>query len=105
MSKVKGVCEQKMSRMRLILIVAVCTHSVEGSSIDGLVDLVGTSDRGGGEERDNLEWAETAGILEASKDRGNTVLRLGDQADDSGSGRIGAASQELDLRSTLCEGR
>ena len=79
----------------------VYTHGVEGGSVNGLVYFIGTSDGVRGEERDNLKWSETTGILEASKDRGDAVLRLRDQANDSRDSRIGTAGQELNSRSTL----
>lgn len=79
------------------------THRVEGGGVDGLVDLVRTSDRVRGEEGDDLERRETAGIFETLEDRGDAVLRLGDQADDGRDGLVGATRQELDLRGTLME--
>ena len=77
------------------------TNRVKWSGIDGLVDLVSTGDRVGGQERDNLERREVAGILEASENAGNAILRLRDQANDSGDGSVGTTSHELDLRCTL----
>ena len=77
------------------------TYGVEGRGIDGGVDLVRASDGVRREERDNLEGAEVAGIGETRKDRGDAVLRLGDQAVDGRSSRVGATSEELELRCTL----
>ena len=54
-------------------------------------------------EGDNLEGREASGVLEAVEDAGHAVLRLGDETLDSSDGLVGAASQELELRSTLKE--
>ena len=77
------------------------THRVEGSSVDGLVDLVGTRDGVRGKERDDLEGREATSILETLENLGDAVLRLRDEALNSGDGLVGAASQELKLRSFL----
>lgn len=77
------------------------THRVEGSSVDGLVDFVGTGDRVGRKQGDNLEWREVACILEALKDAGDAVLRLGDQTHDGRNGLVRPASHELKTGSTL----
>ena len=76
-------------------------HGVEGSGIDGLVDLVSTGDGVRREQGDDLKRREVAGIGETLEDRGDAVLGLRDQANDGGNGVVGAASQKLELRSTL----
>lgn len=67
-----------------------CSYRVEGSSINDLIDLVGTSDSVRSEERDNLEGREVAGIRETLENFGHAVLGLGDQGIDSDNGRARA---------------
>ena len=54
------------------------------------------------QERDHLEGREATGVLEALQNAGNAVLGLRNEAVDGGDGLVGAASQELELRCTLC---
>ena len=79
----------------------VPTHTIEWSGIDCLVDLVGTSDRMRGKKGDDLKRSETSGIIETLKNLGHIVLRLGDQAINSGDGRVRTTGQELETRGTL----
>lgn len=77
------------------------TYAVEGSGIDGRVNLVCTSDGVRSEERNNFEGREVACIGKASKDGVYTVLGLRDQTDNGRDGRVRTASKEFKLGSTL----
>ena len=77
------------------------THTVEGCSIDGRVDLVCASDSVRDQERHDLEGGESTSNLETLKDSGDIVGGEGNETLDGGSGRVLAASLELKLRSTL----
>jgi hypothetical protein len=71
-------------------------YGVEGSGIDGLVDLVRAGDTVGREKRDNLERREIAGVRKAGKDLVNAVLRLRYETIDGGDGVVRAAGHELE---------
>ena len=71
------------------------TYAVEGRGIEVRVDVVGTSDGVRSEEGDDFEGSEPSGILETLENFGHIVLRLRNQAVDSGDGVVGAAGKEL----------
>lgn len=77
------------------------TDGVEGRGIDTLVDLVCTGNRVRGEEGNDLEGREVAGIFETRENLGNIVLGLGNQALDGSDGLVRAAGQEFETGSTL----
>ncbi len=77
------------------------TDGVEGSGVDGGVDLVGTGDGVGREESDDFIGREVASVLEPREDRGDVVLGLRDQTVHSRDSLVRTTSQELELRSTL----
>ena len=81
--------------------LSATTYAVEGSGVDGRVDLVGTSDGVRGEEGNNLERAEVAGVGEPLENSGDIVRRERNKTLDGGSHRVLAASEELQLRRTL----
>ena len=76
-------------------------YRVEGRSIDGFVNMVGTSNRVRSEERDNLEGSKASGVIETLKNLGDIVLGLRNQAFDGSDGLVRATGQELETWSTL----
>ena len=73
---------------------------VEGRSGDGRVDVVGSRDGVRGEECNDLGGGEASGVRETGEDAVDGVERLRDGQVGGGLGRISAADEDVELRST-----
>ena len=85
-----------------IAVEGAITYRVKGRSVDFRVNLVGTSDRVRGEQRNDLEGTEVTGVGKALQDGANRVRRQGNETFNGRSSRVGASSEELEPRCTLC---